>query len=54
MDVKRKVMIIFSAKEQPMILRCGRRRFQTSKCQNEMRNAVFYKSVSEVVSGIAV
>jgi hypothetical protein len=30
MDVKRKAMKIFSTEEQPMILRCHRRRFQTS------------------------
>ena len=42
---------IFSAEEQPMFLRCSRRRFQTSKCKNEIRNAVFYKLASGVVSG---
>ena len=30
MDVKRKVMKIFSAEEQPMFLRCGQRRIQIS------------------------
>ena len=37
-------MQFFSAEEQRMILRREKRLFQTSKCQNEIRNAVFYKS----------
>ena len=44
MDVKRKAMKIFSAEEQPMILRCSRRRFQTSNSRYEMQKATFYKS----------
>jgi hypothetical protein len=44
MDVKRKHIKIFSAEEQPMILRCSRRRFQTSNTRYEMRKETFYKS----------
>ena len=44
MVIKRKAIKIFSAEEQPMILRCSRRRFQTSNTRYEMRNATFYKS----------
>ena len=47
MDVKRKADKIFSAEEQRMILRREKRLFQTSKCQNEIRNAVFCKSTME-------
>ena len=51
MDIKRKAIKIFSVEEQRAVLRCSRRRFQTSKCKNEIRNAVFYKLASGVVSG---
>ena len=41
MDVKRKVMKIFSAEEQPMFLRCGQRRIQISNTRYEIRKATF-------------
>jgi len=44
MDIKRKADKIFSAEEQRAVLRCGRRRFQTSNTRYEMRKATFYKS----------
>ena len=44
MDVKRKHIKIFSAEEQRAVLRCSRRRFQTSNTRYEMRKATFYKS----------
>jgi hypothetical protein len=44
MDVKRKAVKIFSAEEQPKILRCGQRRIQISNTRYEIQLATFYKS----------